>query len=134
MSEPTNADEVRTSERPAGAERRVHPRYDLLAQIAVRHGSVDHVLEILNLSRGGALVDLARESRPRWLDLGRQVEVRVLGLDGATVLEAEGRVVRIVENLDTRTFAVQFDALVDDDVVREVLRAAGRPPPLPHDP
>jgi hypothetical protein len=112
-------------------ERRVHPRYDLLAQVSVRHGNVDHVLEIVNLSRGGACVDLGDEPRPRWLALHREVDLRLFDAEGRPVLESRGKVVRISETVDHRTFAVQFDALLDDALVRGVLRGAGRPPPLP---
>jgi hypothetical protein len=112
-------------------DRRIHPRYELLAQVTVRHGSVDHVLEILNLSRGGALVDLAHEPRPRWLELHRPVEVRVFDGEGRAVLERTGSIVRVVENVDNRTFAVQFDELLDADSVRTALSDARRPPPLP---
>lgn len=112
-------------------ERRLHPRFDLLAQVFVRSEDVDHVLAILNLSRGGALVDLGNEPRPRWLAVGRAVELRLFAPEGEPLIEARGKVVRIVETLDHRTFAVQFDAPLDEAVVRETLRAHGRPPPLP---
>ncbi len=112
-------------------DRRGYPRYELLAQISVRTGSVDHVLSIVNLSRGGALVDLGSEPRPDWLELHRKVDVRLLDGDGHALLETAGDVVRIQETLEHRTFAVRFDALVADDVVRSVLSSAGRPPPLP---
>lgn len=112
-------------------ERRVFPRYELLAQLSVRDGAVDHVLEILNLSRGGALVDLGSTARPRWLELHRAVEARLFDADGHVLLEAMGRVVRIAETLEHRTFAIQFDTLLDEHVVRSALRAVGRPPPLP---
>lgn len=112
-------------------DRRVHPRYDLLAQIRIRHAEVDHVLAILNLSRGGALVDLGTEPRPRWLELHRVVEVHVFDGEGETTLSAKGKVARIAETIEHRTFAVQFDELLDDAIVRSVLASAGRPPPLP---
>jgi hypothetical protein len=115
----------------ADDERRVHPRYDLLAQISVRHGNLDHVLEIVNLSRGGALVDLGGEPRPRWLVLHRDVDVRLFDAEGRTVFERRGKIVRIAETLEHRTFAVQFEDLLDDAIVRGALAAAGRPPPLP---
>jgi len=113
------------------ADRRAHPRYELLAQITVRHGSIDHVLEVINLSRGGALVDLGREPRPPWLSIEREVSARMIDGDGHAVLEVHGRVVRIAETLHHRTFAIQFDELIDDDRVHAVLARAGRPPPLP---
>jgi hypothetical protein len=112
-------------------DRRAYTRHELFAQVTVRNGSVDHVLSVLNLSRGGVLVDLGRGGRPRWLEMGRAVEIRVLAEGGACALEARGNVVRIQETEHHRTFAVQFGELVDETVVRDVLRAFGRPPPLP---
>lgn len=112
-------------------ERRVHPRYELLAQVGVRAGSIDHVLAVVNLSRGGALIDLGSEPRPEGLELHRSVDLCLLDADGHALLETRGDVVRIAETLDHRTFAVRFEALLDDDVVRGVLSTAGRPPPLP---
>jgi len=89
-------------------------------------------LEILNLSRGGVRVDLGTEPRPRWLELSRELDVRLFSPEGSTILEARGKVVRIDEALAQRTFAVEFNQLLDDVTLREALRRAGRPPPLPN--
>jgi hypothetical protein len=115
------------SDRP---NRRVYERFDLLAQVRVRQGTLDHVLEIINISRGGALVDLG-DAKPRWLALRRVVEVRLLAEDGSALLDATGSVVRIVETLDKRMFAIEFDTPQDDEIIRRALKAAGKPPPLP---
>lgn len=114
-----------------GTERRAHPRHDLLAQIHVRHGDVDHVMSVVNVSRGGALVDIGGAPRPRWLELRRAIGVRLFGPEGELLVEARGRIVRIVETLESRTFGMQFDAELEDATLRTALRAAGKPPPLP---
>lgn len=114
----------------ADEERRAHPRHDLFAQVHVKHGSVTRVLDILNLSRGGALVDLGRRNE-RWMTVGQALEIHVLDAEGRTVLGSAGTVVRIAKTPDGWTLAMRFDALLDDDTVRRVLREAGRPPPLP---
>lgn len=112
-------------------ERRVYPRYDILAQVRVREGSVDHVMEILNISRGGALVDLGDAKRPRWVEIRRELDVRLFDTDGSTLVETGAHIVRIVETLDSRTFAVEFDEVQDDETVRRACASAGKPPPLP---
>lgn len=114
-----------------GTERRAHERHELLAQVHVRHDDVDHVMSVVNVSRGGALVDLGDAPRPRWLELRRTIAVRLFGREGEALVEARGHIVRIIETLESRTFGVQFDEVLDDATLRTALRAAGQPPPLP---
>lgn len=114
------------------SDRRSYERFDLLAQVRVRSGNVDYLLEVVNLSRGGALIDLGSEPRPAWLELLRTIEIRLLDpAEGSAIIDAKGRVVRIVETLDSRTFALEFEVPVDEDTLRRTMRAAGMPPPLP---
>jgi hypothetical protein len=112
-------------------ERRAHERHELLAQVHVRHDDVDHVMSVVNVSRGGALVDLGDAPRPRWLELRRAIALRLFGREGEALVEARGRIVRIIETLESRSFGVQFDEVLDDATLRTALRAAGQPPPLP---
>ena len=119
------------SSEPETDDRRAHPRFDLLAQVHVRGGQTDLVLEIVNLSQGGALVDLASLRRPRWIAPAREVELRLMEEDGKTAFAATARIVRVVETLDSRTFAVQFDEELEEAVVRRACAATGAPPPLP---
>lgn len=112
-------------------DRRVYPRYEILAQVRVREGLVDHVMEILNISRGGALVDLGDAKRPRWVEIRRELDVRLFDTEGATLVETGAHVVRIVETLDSRTFAVEFDVVQDDETIRRACASAAKPPPLP---
>jgi hypothetical protein len=43
---------------PPGAERRQHPRYDVLAQVEIRGGEDTLVVPVRNISVGGLYVDL----------------------------------------------------------------------------
>jgi hypothetical protein len=92
---------------------------------------VDHIFELVNVSRGGALVGLGEAPRPRWLELHHGVEIRLFDGEGRVVLEASGTIVRIEESVTRRLFALRFEAPVDDEIIRRALRTAGRPPPLP---
>lgn len=112
-------------------DRRIYPRIDLFAQVRVRQGSVDHVMDILNLSRGGALIDLGSTKRPRWLELRKRVDIRVFGPDGEATVDVGAQVVRILETLEQRTFAVEFAEVQDESSIRRACIAAGGPPPLP---
>lgn len=114
-------------------ERRLYPRFDLIAQVRVSGTSaqVDYVMGIVNISRGGALVDLGTLKRPSWVELGRRVDLRLFDPEGEPLVEARGRVVRIVESLEERTFAIEFEAVQEDDVIRRACISMGKPPPLP---
>ena len=111
-------------------DRRIFERFDVIAQVRVRHGQVDHIMEVLNVSRGGALIDLGTDARPGWLKLDRRIQIRLLGPDGDELIDAEADVVRIVESRDARTFAVQFEGVQGEAHLKDVLRSV-RPPPLP---
>jgi PilZ domain-containing protein len=134
MTDPSERQATSTTQPAVPGEtpdRRRHDRFDLLALVHVRQGSVAHVLEIVNLSRGGARIDLGKELRPRWLVVGREIEVRVLDEHGGELLGGTAHVVRIDETLERQTYAIEFVTPHDESVVRKALAAAGKPPPLP---
>lgn len=112
-------------------DRRRFQRHELLAQVRVRHGVIDFVLEIANLSCGGALVDFGSMPRPSWLTLRCKVDVRVLHTDGRALIESPARVVRIEESLERCTFAVEFEVTQPESVVKRAMAGRWLPPPLP---
>ena len=114
-----------------GSERRRHERFDLIAQVFVRSGKVDTLLDVTNISRSGARLDMGTLRRPNWLALSREVEFRLLDPEGGPLIEITGKVVRIAEDMDQRYFAIEFDELLDREVVRRACVDVGRPPPLP---
>jgi len=105
-----------SSHDPGGAERRAYSRHELMASVHVRHAAVDHVLELGNISRSGALVLLGSLPTPMWMTLGRQVELLIFALvDDNELLPSEyrdpcvahGKIVRI--HGGHKGFGVHFD-------------------------
>jgi hypothetical protein len=118
------------------AERRRHARYDLIAQVRVKRGRVDYVLELSNISMSGALIELGSLDVPRWVEIGREIEVRIVHPVDLDAIEVPARVVRVES--DPGRFAVEFEgvaASVDAGLARLIAAAEGRvsaePPPLP---
>jgi c-di-GMP-binding flagellar brake protein YcgR len=123
-------------DRPSDEERRRHPRFDLLAQVRVKRSQTDLLMELTNISRSGALVDMGTLPTPSWVDVGRVIEVSIVHPDSLDNIEVEARVVRISKDESGTLLAVQFDDLEDDtqrklDSLVEYARATPRPPPLP---
>jgi len=128
-----------TSDDPEGAERRRHPRYELLAQVRVKGAQSDLVMSLSNISRSGALVDMGSLSTPTWLDVGRELEVGIVHPDTLDLVEVRGRVVRLIKDLNGTLFALEFVELSDDaqaglnTLLQHAcsLPPAKKPPPLP---
>jgi len=129
---------------PAGVERRQHPRFELMAQVRVKRGQVDYVAELSNISLSGALLHLGTLKPPRWLDIGRIVEIGIIHPIDLEPVAAQGKVVRISQDESDTSVAVSFVELTEDDergIGRLVVLArqrqpprpetAGKPPPLP---
>jgi len=80
---------------PKKAERRAHPRVDLLAQVQVNRRSEVHILPAINVSRGGLFLKTDPERTPD-LTAGVEVELLIFPADGEgedVALDAE--VVRV---------------------------------------
>ncbi|MBW2454264.1 MAG: PilZ domain-containing protein [Deltaproteobacteria bacterium] len=128
------------SDGPVGTERRRHPRYELMAQVRVKHGKLDYLMDLVNISLGGALLHLGKLVRPGWLAVGRTLEVGIIHpIDYEPVL-FDGRVVRLVEDEEGTTVAVEFDDLGEagSEDLAKLLKLAmdgpatpAGPPPLP---
>jgi hypothetical protein len=125
-----------------GAERRAHPRYELWAQVHVKNGSVDYLVELSNISMSGALVDLGTLKAPKWCTLGRAIEVEIIHPETLECVSLRAEIVRINGIGLQTTLGVEFknpDAKVKDGL-RRLLDAARapraeeprrQPPPLP---
>ena len=48
-------------------------RYALMGQVRVRRSEVDYVLDIIDISSRGALIDLGELARPKWLKVRQTV-------------------------------------------------------------
>ncbi len=106
-------------------------RYALMAQVRVRRSEIDYVLDVIDISLSGALIDLGELARPKWLKVRQEVLLTLL-LDGEQQ-ELTGEIVRIVEDLEGSRFAIRYTPKVSVEDLRQLLMAHGRslPPPLP---
>jgi hypothetical protein len=124
----------------AGSERRLHPRFDLMAQVRVKHGKVDYIMELSNISVSGAFMHLGKLDRPSWIAIERMVEVGIVHPVELDTIEVQGQIVRINEDVDGLTAAVNFVDLDDDrragiarlvQLGKRQSESPPKPPPLP---
>ncbi len=101
------------------SERRRQQRYELLAQVHVKHANVDYVLALRNLSHSGALLSFGSLPRPMWIRLNTVVEVAIVNPDTYDSVCLQGRVVRVHEDTDGPGVAVEFSK--PDDATRDGL-------------
>lgn len=85
-----------------------------MAQVRVKRGRVDYVLELTNISRSGAMVHLGSLKEPTWVAKNRAVELGVINPEDLETVALSGRVVRILSDEAGSSFAVEFDALDGD--------------------
>ncbi|MEQ9318112.1 MAG: PilZ domain-containing protein [Polyangiaceae bacterium] len=128
-----------SNEEPSGADRRRHPRYELLAQVRVKGTQSDLVMSLSNISHSGALVDMGSLDTPPWIDVGRELEVGIVHPDSLDLIEVRGRVVRLTKDEKGCIFALEFleptsearAGLRELVVHASTLPPAKKPPPLP---
>lgn len=75
---------------PPGAERRVHPRLDVVVSVEVAHDDAVAIASLVNISHGGAFIEL---SDPEAVAIGVRVKVHVAAGGHRTAEEA--RVIRV---------------------------------------
>jgi Tfp pilus assembly protein PilZ len=120
-------------------ERRADPRYEILAQIRVKRGTVNYVLEVRNISRSGMFVATGSLDRFPWFRVGQSVEVDLFILDELENLRLAGDIVRLVDSGpdDRQGFGVRFDELeaearsVLDGLIFRAEQKSIVPPPFP---
>ena len=121
-------------------ERRRHARFEVMAQVRVKRGRNAYVLDVLNVSESGALVDLGSLERPFWLAKGRIVEmILFLPLEDVedvalAPITAWAEIVRVDAAPSSIRFAVAFrdeDGKIAQAIRHLVEVATPRPPPLP---
>ncbi len=111
-----------------------------MAQVRVKRGRNSLVLDVVNISESGALVDLGSLEPPSWVRPGRRVEMILFVLGEGEDLEpisAWADIVRVVDDPAGLRFGVCFD---DPDgrvaaAIHRLTEAAtprsAQPPPLP---
>jgi hypothetical protein len=121
-------------------ERRRHQRYDIMAHVRVKHGTVNHVLDVTNISLSGLFVSTLGLPRTVQFSAGQSIELNLFLSNVAENVQVFGRIVRMVDREDppARGFGVEFvdvdeEARLGIALLVDTARTSEvpRPPPLP---
>jgi hypothetical protein len=119
-------------------DRRAHPRYELMAQVRVKRGQVDYVLDLANISRGGAMFSSGSLKLPPWAAVGRKLEISIIHPVSLDSVDVQGEIVRVVGTATDTKLAVRFVELgaaaqtqIDALVELAAQRAPSEAPPPP---
>ena len=125
-----------------GQERRGHPRYDVMAQIRVKRGRTNYIMDVKNISIAGMLVESESIKNMPWFRVDQELEMDIFTTADLDNVRLKGRIARIIETEETGKdgFGVAFD---DPDpesmtklavIVDRASQDSVRPPPLPEVP
>ena len=120
-------------------EKRKHPRYDILAQIRVKHGKVNYIMDVRNLSLSGMFVSSDNVKKLPWFKIGQELEMDLFATEELENIKVNGIIVRIVEEGDATDlgFGVAFSNLEIsaleslDNLIAWAKETTIKPPPLP---
>ncbi|MCP4601009.1 MAG: PilZ domain-containing protein [Proteobacteria bacterium] len=120
-------------------ERRGHPRYDLMAQIRVKRGRVNYIMNVKNVSISGMFVTTERVKQMPWFRIGQNLEIDIFTTEELENVRLSGRIVRIFDKgrSEQKGFGVEFISIEKE--IREKLsrlvdlasQTSIHPPPLP---
>jgi len=120
-------------------ERRNQPRYDIVAQIRVKRGRVNYLMDVRNISMSGAFISSDKLSEFSWVREGTQMDLHLFDLEDLRSVEVQAVIVRVVgpEGPGREGFGVHFEGLDPDqkqslfELVAYASTQSIHPPPLP---
>ena len=120
------------------SERRRHQRYDIMAHVRVRRGTVNYILDVTNISLSGLFVSTLGLPRAGQFSAGQSIELNLFLPDVAENIRVLGRIVRMVDRDDppARGFGVEFvdvdeEARLGISLLVDTARDSVVPPPPP---
>jgi hypothetical protein len=120
-----------------GAERRRHPRFEILAQVKLAKGATTYVLDVQNVSVSGACVTWSDGKAPHWLENGKRVTMDLVRPDVPGTLSLSGEIVHVGSGAPV-AIGVRFDEKLPegsreklDALVAQAAADSTHPPPLP---
>ena len=124
-----------------GMERRNFPRYEVMAQIRVKRGRVNYIMDVENLSLSGLFVTSDSIKQMPWFRIGQELEMDIFATEELENIRIHGRIVRITDSdvEGQAGFGVEFTSLPDDAkkklsmFVDNMAVESIHPPPLPRD-
>jgi hypothetical protein len=120
-------------------ERRTDPRFEIFAQIQVKRGTVNYVMEVRNISRSGMFVSTGSLDRLPQFRVGQTMEADLFIPDELDNVRITGEIVRRVDSGPSgrQGFGVHFSdpppavREILDDLVSRAEQKSIIPPPLP---
>ncbi|MBW2278752.1 MAG: PilZ domain-containing protein [Deltaproteobacteria bacterium] len=120
-------------------ERRRHERYDIAAQIRVKNGRVNYIMDVANISLSGVFVRCEELSQLPWFRVDQEVDLDLFSFENLDNLSLRGQIVRVVgeQGPGHAGFGVQFVNLTVEahdklfELVATAARLSAEPPPLP---
>ena len=120
-------------------ERRKYPRYDILAQIRVRRGRVNHIMAVKDISLSGLFISADSAQELAAFRVDQEIEMDIFTPEALENVRVMGRIVRVSDRQESGElgFGVEFTE-IDETNLREIARlvdiaarASISPPPLP---
>ena len=119
-------------------ERRRYPRYEIIAQVTIRSGGENYLMDVGNISCSGVFISGDNLDSISFLYEGQELEMDLFTTAHLENIRMKGRIVRFEYGSDgeKKGFGVEFakaTAETNDELLRLVNMAAEsiHPPPLP---
>ena len=120
-------------------EKRNFPRFEVMAQIRVKRGRVNYIMDVRNVSLSGLFITSDSIKQMPWFRIDQELEMDIFATEELENIRINGIIVRITDSGDDGQagFGVEFISVSDD--VREKLSLfvddmaaeSVLPPPLP---
>ncbi len=119
-------------------ERQRYPRYEIIAQVTVRSGNVNYLMDVGNISCSGLFISAENLDNIPLFREGQDLEMDLFTTEHLENIKVTGRIVRFEYGSDggKKGFGVEFTRAIaedNDELLRLVNMAAEsiHPPPLP---
>jgi hypothetical protein len=119
-------------------DRRRYPRYEIIAQVTVRSGSENYLMDVGNISRSGVFISADNLDNIPFFRVGQDLEMDLFTTEHLENVKMKGRIVRFVYESDggKKGIGVEFAEATtqDNDALLRLVSLAAEsihPPPLP---
>jgi len=120
-------------------ERRGHPRYDVMAQIRVKRGRTNYIMDVKNISISGMFVESESIKNMPWFRVDQELEMDIFTTEDLDNVRLKGRIARIIDSGEKENdgFGVEFEEPEPEvlkqlaGIVERSSRKSLHPPPLP---
>lgn len=120
-------------------EKRIAQRFEVMAQIRVKRGRINYIMQARNLSRSGIYISTDSFKQLSWVREEQELEMDLFSSEHLENIRLNGFIVRVNRNGNSEQlgFAVSFTAIpsAEDKKLSHLIELAAsgavRPPPLP---